>query len=364
MPAFEVSQSLSIIFGFLSKWSSQLLTTSPGDRFWPPFLGVALVIGSTVYAYRRYCKRLPVVGWLWFLFPKEQYLTRSSLLDLKIFFANRLVWLAIGSTIFIAEVFLFSKVAVVCARLIALSPSGSISTSAFIGSVLCLSLLRDFSTYVIHRSSHEWAFLWPFHALHHSAESLTPLTVYRKHPVYDLYARVIVVVMTAPPTGLIFGLLGGVHAPTVMAAGITNFLFHMAGSNLRHTHIWIGYGPILSRVLISPAMHQLHHSCALKHHGKNYGEIFSLWDWIFGTIYIPRYEEQLRYGLIDLASGERIQPHLTLKAAYLEPVSTASKIVFSAVRKYAAGIENPFSHQRVDTQVLPGNKSKPSGKIV
>ncbi|MEK9726089.1 MAG: sterol desaturase family protein, partial [Rhodospirillaceae bacterium] len=48
---------------------------------------------------------------------------------------------------------------------------------------LALFLMEDASKYLVHRLLHRWPVLWAFHRVHHTAERLTPLTVYRTHPV-------------------------------------------------------------------------------------------------------------------------------------------------------------------------------------
>ncbi|MDT2058797.1 MAG: sterol desaturase family protein, partial [Planktomarina sp.] len=40
----------------------------------------------------------------------------------------------------------------------------------------------DFTKYFLHRWMHRWPILWAFHKVHHSAETMTPITVYRVHP--------------------------------------------------------------------------------------------------------------------------------------------------------------------------------------
>ena len=51
------------------------------------------------------------------------------------------------------------------------------------------------------------------------------------------------------------------------------------------------------RRLVNPAMHQMHHSFAEQHFDKNLSGVFSLWDRMMGTLYLPRGHEQLEFGL-------------------------------------------------------------------
>jgi creatinine amidohydrolase/Fe(II)-dependent formamide hydrolase-like protein len=54
---------------------------------------------------------------------------------------------------------------------------------------------------------------------------------------------------------------------------------------------------VLSRIFISPAQHQIHHSDAPQHFDKNMGFTFAIWDGLFGTLYVPKEKETLTFGL-------------------------------------------------------------------
>jgi sterol desaturase/sphingolipid hydroxylase (fatty acid hydroxylase superfamily) len=53
----------------------------------------------------------------------------------------------------------------------------------------------------------------------------------------------------------------------------------------------------LDRVLISPTLHQVHHSYAPEHLDKNYGGMLAIWDLLAGTLYVPGNNETLTFGL-------------------------------------------------------------------
>jgi sterol desaturase/sphingolipid hydroxylase (fatty acid hydroxylase superfamily) len=54
----------------------------------------------------------------------------------------------------------------------------------------------------------------------------------------------------------------------------------------------------MGRLLMSPAHHQIHHSRDPAHFNKNLGSCLALWDWMFGTLYIPAAErEPLDFGV-------------------------------------------------------------------
>lgn len=195
------------------------------------------------------------------------------------------------------------------------------TTGRFVVLAVVFALVADFCTYWVHRIHHENQILWPLHKLHHSAEVLTPITLYRKHPLYDVISNIVSTLFVGMVMGVVlFFFVGEVDFWKVAGINAVYFFFNMLGGNLRHSHVWVSFGPVMSRVFISPAMHQIHHSRDPRHYDTNYGEVFALWDWMFGTIYIPKEKEVIEFGLSD-EHGDRIeQPHDSLTNALLVPI--------------------------------------------
>ena len=84
---------------------------------------------------------------------------------------------------------------------------------------------------------------------------------------------------------------------------------------------------MLNRVLNSPAQHQIHHSDAPRHFNRNFGVNLSLWDWMFGTLYVTRSQpEHLHFG-----TGEQDrQRYLTVYSLIVTPfVETARKCLLA-----------------------------------
>ena len=189
---------------------------------------------------------------------------------------------------------------------------------------VCHFLCDDLSKYLVHRALHRWPVLWAFHKVHHSATTLTPLTVYRTHPLeavlFSLRGTVVQAVVVAV---FIFFFGSAVDLFTVLGASVFLFAFNAAGSNLRHSHVRISYGRLLERWLMSPAQHQIHHSVEERHHDKNFGTVLSLWDWLGGTLYLAEKGETLRYGLTRDPAPEING----LAALYLRPALEAGEVV-------------------------------------
>lgn len=305
----------------------------PASRLYFPYLLTA--IGFAVIAYVINRKRLKADGetsFFSYLFKPAAYLTASSLVDVKIVLFNRA---------FVPFLALANRAATVAsAALVAGLLLGSGAEEAFEASktngpdlgfaaltliTISVTVASDFTSYWVHRIHHENPIFWPFHKVHHSAETLTPLTVLRKHPVYDFIRALSNAFIVGPVQGIVFAMFGVNDVLVILGVNALYAVFHWTGSNLRHMHVWLSYGPVVSRILISPAQHQIHHSCAAPHQDKNYGELFALWDWIFGTLYVPAGYEALQYGVADKQGQALPQPHPTLKDAYLAPFKESAE---------------------------------------
>jgi sterol desaturase/sphingolipid hydroxylase (fatty acid hydroxylase superfamily) len=84
---------------------------------------------------------------------------------------------------------------------------------------------------------------------------------------------------------------------TLLGVNVFTLAWNLAFSHLRHSHVALSFPRWLSHVLVSPHMHQVHHSVEERHHDRNFATVFALWDWAFGTLYIPRRDERFRFGL-------------------------------------------------------------------
>jgi sterol desaturase/sphingolipid hydroxylase (fatty acid hydroxylase superfamily) len=80
----------------------------------------------------------------------------------------------------------------------------------------------------------------------------------------------------------------GVNGQVILwIAVVTTLIGH-----LNHANLKIDWG-ILRYVINSPRMHVWHHDVVLHgKYGQNYAIVFSLWDWLFGTAYLPKDQEQ------------------------------------------------------------------------
>ena len=159
-------------------------------------------------------------------------------------------------------------------------------------------IFDDFTKYITHTLMHKIPILWEFHKTHHTARTLTPLTIFRTHPIEGL----IFILRSAITQGVVIAIFYYVYGNnitlvTILGANIFSFWFHLLGSNLRHSHIRINYWNWLEKILISPAQHQIHHSIKEKHYNKNFGVTFAIWDYFFGSLYISNNNEHVYFGI-------------------------------------------------------------------
>lgn len=145
-------------------------------------------------------------------------------------------------------------------------------------------VFTDFCNYWYHRAQHSNRWLWQFHKVHHSQIQLTSLTTFRQ----SILTRVFTAFVLAVPAAIM-----GATAATPMIV-VMLLLLHQT---LEHSNTSWSFGPI-GKVVVSPAYHEIHHSCAIEHLNKNLSPVLTIWDAWFGT----RVEcggLELEYGLRD-----------------------------------------------------------------
>lgn len=159
-------------------------------------------------------------------------------------------------------------------------------------------LVSDFSRFIWHYVMHRLPWLWEIHKVHHAAEVMTPLTLYRVHPLEYFWFRLRGVFIFGLVTGTFYyWFRTGMEPWSILHIHGGLFLFNLFGANLRHSHVPFSFGKYLERIFISPAQHQLHHSQAPEHHNKNMGSLFAFWDAWFGTLLISQPKQRLDFGI-------------------------------------------------------------------
>jgi len=300
---------------FAQSWFSELtsLVSQGSKRVFLGYLLSAAILAIIWLMWQRKLNFMAAVGWL---FRRETWWSRSSKSDYRLMLINQPLMLLLSPL-------LLSKLVLATSIFYSLSdwvvrPLWSSDISAFWVSVLftaCLFVVDDASRYYLHRLMHRWPALWAFHRVHHTAESLTPFTVFRTHPVEG--------VLFGLRSALVQGFLIGVFVflfydrvtlLSVLGANVFTAALNLLGSNLRHSPVPISYGKTLESWLISPAQHQIHHSQAREHWNKNFGAFIAVWDRLGNTLEYGSNTQDLTYGL----SHQKPQEH-QLVTLYWQP---------------------------------------------
>jgi len=302
-----------------------------------------------------------------YCFPKSIILHRSAVNDYLFFYADILFQSAVFGAF-------FSSLSVVVSYFVENSLNDwfpmlkgqwqNIEGMIFFNTLI-LAIFGDFALFLAHFLQHRIPWLWEFHKVHHSAEVMTPMTVFRIHPIDTVLVLSSGGLFIGAALGCMNFLLGQVAVSyNVYGVNVILILFYLLGYNLRHSHIWWSWGPFFSRIFISPAQHQIHHSAAPEHFDKNMGFTFAFWDGLFGTLYIPKKKEALHFGL-GTEENEKFStfwslyfmPFIRLSRNFrfkmlLEPNRYLSIIVFLLIVFPAVY----FSHYAIEPVQAAGNR--------
>ena len=274
----------------------------PSKRVYWVYLASALVVASFVVA--RQEGRFSPLAQLQRLVNPAYWFSRSSLYDVTLMIFNTVMRLGLLVPLFGSHLAITVLVGGTLQEYVGDAPRLELGWF-WIASLFSVAFLvvEDASRFGLHVCMHRFDFLWAFHKTHHSATVLTPLTIFRVHPVEHIlyFTRSLIVFGTV--TGVFVWLfsqrLTGLQILGVDAFG---FLFNFAAANLRHSHIWISFGRF-EKLFISPAQHQMHHS--VDHANVNLGSVLSIWDGMLGTRQYATRKVAMRFGI-----GENIS-HLT-----------------------------------------------------
>ncbi|NNE80160.1 MAG: creatininase family protein [Silicimonas sp.] len=314
----------AVLNGTMTAWMAPLL---PSQKAFYLYLLAALVIagGSYVYfSYREETARPEGIskGFLGYVFDPKVWLHRSAKQDYMFFALNGLIYYGIIAQLLIFGHILFGAFgggleAIFGVRDAPVFLPTPLTAAAY---TLAVLLAIDLAVWTTHYLQHKVEVLWQFHQVHHSAEVLTPATVYRMHPVDLLFTGLATIgLMGLATAGFTYMTQTKPSELTVMNVNAGIFAFYLIGYNLRHSQIWLSYPRWLSYILISPAQHQIHHSIDRKHWDRNMGLIFAFWDWVFGTLYVPKGYEKLEYGI----SRDEPNPFGSVTEIYLKPFRMA-----------------------------------------
>ena len=297
------------------------------------FFGYIILSIAIAYLWLIFFRKKGLRSAFFKVFDKRILLSGSAISDYKMFLINRVLMLVLSpyllTQLAVATFFYYS--------LLALPVSSFLSSLNGVPTVVVATLFTvvfftfdDFTKYWVHRWMHKWPILWALHKVHHSAETLNPITVYRTHPLEGILFSLRGAFSQGIVISVFFFIFGDkVDLVTILGVNFLVFSFHIAGSNLRHSHIDIKYWSWLEKILISPAQHQLHHSLDERHYDKNFGAALAIWDWMFGSLHHSEDIDDLVLGVEDDDFNPR-----SVKELYLKPLKEILNILSESLSSF------------------------------
>lgn len=157
--------------------------------------------------------------------------------------------------------------------------------SLWLYALIGLLLLDLIGAYLVHLIEHKVKFLWRFHLIHHTDTWVDTTSGNRHHPgesVIRFAFTTLGVLIVGSPMWMVF---------MYQTISIVSTQFTHANITLpNRLDIFLSY------FIVSPNMHKVHHHFMLPYTDSNYGNIFSVWDRLFGTfMYLPK--EKIVYGI-------------------------------------------------------------------
>ena len=155
---------------------------------------------------------------------------------------------------------------------------------------LCLDiLLLDLMIYWSHRAFHRIPLLWRFHVVHHLDETLDVTTALRFH-----FGEVMISAVFRASIVLAFDV-------QLFSVVVAEVLLHLA-SVFHHSKMRLPprFERLLSRIIVTPSIHWVHHHRPREDTDSNYGNIFSFWDVLFRTRSRTRRHPRLPIGVEGL----------------------------------------------------------------
>lgn len=151
--------------------------------------------------------------------------------------------------------------------------------------LLMVFVIRDFIQWCTHNLLHRTPFLWEFHKVHHSVEQMG----FAAHLRFHWMESVVYSSVQYLPLAMLGIGLNDFFVVYFLTTAIGHF---------NHSNITVPLGP-LKYILNNPQMHIWHHAHDLPEShpkGMNFGLTLSIWDYLFGTAYMPHNGKDIKLG--------------------------------------------------------------------
>ena len=151
--------------------------------------------------------------------------------------------------------------------------------------IIGVMLLDLIGAYFIHWMEHKIKWMWQFHLVHHSDTNVDVTTGLRHHPgetVFRISFTILAVLIVGAPMGIV-----------MLYQSLSVLFAHITHANIKMP---VKIDRALSYIFVTPYMHKVHHHYTQPLTDTNYGNIFSIWDRIFGT-FAQTDSSKLTYGI-------------------------------------------------------------------
>lgn len=274
----------------------------PGSSFSLASLLTALLIALLFLGYKHRNRKRPVPlrVLLRAIFPRRIVASRTLKADVGFFLFNTFIITSmLGWALLSSHVVSGAVTGGLTGLFGALSPSSLPMWACVAILTVAAFVAYEFGFFLAHYLLHKVKFLWEFHTVHHQAEALSPLTNYRLHPVDSVMFVNFTGIAMGAASGTLVYLFGQPVEPfTLWSVNAIVVLFTYLLDHLHHTEFWIPLTGFWGKIIVSPAHHQIHHSLNPIHYDKNMGSCLAIFDWMFGTLFMPGKEtEKLKFGV-------------------------------------------------------------------
>lgn len=148
--------------------------------------------------------------------------------------------------------------------------------------LIFFTITHDFYIYWMHRLQHKNKWLWRIHEAHHSPQKVDWLSGSRSHAIEILINQTVeflpIVLLGAP-------------VEVIAYKGVISAIWGM----YIHSNLNVNTGK-LQLLINGPEMHRWHHTTG-KGRNRNFSTKLAIWDWIFGSAFLPENEKATDYGL-------------------------------------------------------------------
>ncbi len=134
-------------------------------------------------------------------------------------------------------------------------------------------VLLDFLDWVYHWAMHHVPLFWRFHLVHHTDQDMDSFTTGREHPGETVVRNGFLILWV-----FVCGASLEVLVLRQTVETVANILAHTSFRLGRRS------ARVLGAVFITPNLHHVHHHNRLPYTNSNYGDVFSVWDRLFGTL--------------------------------------------------------------------------------